>query len=56
MKKVLFTLLVVILFSTINISCTPQALTEEDEIEILNVDPANDGTIDDEDEEEPIQD
>lgn len=56
MRKALFTLFFTILFSIIYTSCTPEILTEGDETEVLSVDPANDGTIDDEEEEEPVQD
>ncbi|MFK7749250.1 MAG: hypothetical protein AB8B65_12715 [Kordia sp.] len=52
MKKVFLTVVVTILFSTVYTSCTPEALTSEDEIEISTVDPANDGKVDDQDYEE----
>jgi len=56
MKKVFGTLVVTILILAMYTSCTPDSLTNEDETEISVVDPANDGTIDDGPEEEPVQD
>lgn len=52
MKKVALLAVMTILFSGMFTSCTPEALTNEDESEILLVNPTNDGTIDDEDHRE----
>ncbi|MBC8755864.1 hypothetical protein H2O64_14395 [Kordia sp. YSTF-M3] len=56
MKKVFLTAVFTFLFSVMYTSCTPETLTNEDEPDITVVDPANDGQVDDEPEEEPVQD
>lgn len=52
MKKVFGTLIVAILISAMYTSCTPEALTNEDETEISVVDPSDDGQVDEEDHRE----
>jgi len=46
MKKVFGTVVVAILILAMYTSCTPESLTNEDETEILVVDPINDESVD----------
>lgn len=50
MKKVIL-LIATILCTILYTSCTPEALTNEEETEIFTVDPSNDGQVEEVDEE-----
>lgn len=57
MKKVFLRVLVLIFLGIVYVGCTPpEAINNEDETEVFTVDPANEGKVDDEPEEEPVQD
>ena len=51
MNKVFLTVVAILFCSSVYISCTPDALTNEEETEILTVDPSDDGQIEEVDEE-----
>ncbi|WP_430413123.1 hypothetical protein [Kordia sp.] len=52
MRKVFMLIVTTIFITATYTSCTPEVLTDEEETEILTVDPYDDGTTDEEDHRE----